>query len=173
LIISGSTITDLANNATRDITPGDYVIHLDPNLVVTMPLVQPVAVSATASSETVQTSFMKANLSLALAPATGQTITDFVQIVAGYWEFTFMVSAWFDYVKAAADPKAFALAFLPTDTGQTTQFLGLFAVIGTQSKEITFKLLSRKGGTFRAVLGPTQAAQNISATVSCFGNRIL
>lgn len=171
--ISGSNLADLAIGATREVTPDDFQIDIKATVQPVVDLIQPITVSAAGSTETVQGSFLKANHVLALAPSQAQTITDFVTIVAGLWEINFMVAAWFDYTKVAADAKAFAIGFLPTDTGQTTQFLGMFAVAGTQNNNVTFRLLSRKGGTFRAVLGPTGVAQNISVSLSLIGNRLL
>lgn len=171
--INGSYITDLALGAPRDLAPSDYSIDLPPDLAAVIPLIQPMTVSAIGTNETVQGSFFKANHSLTLAPATGQTITDFVTLVAGLWRITVMVEAWFDYAFAVGNAKSFALGLLPTDTGQTTQILAIFAAIGTQNRQVTMDLLLRKGGTLRSVLGPTAALQNIAVSVSMIGNRIL
>lgn len=171
--ISGSNITDLALGSPRDVLPDDYHVEMPADVSTIIPLIQPLTVSAAGSVETIQSSFLKSNLVLQLAPATGQTITDFVTVAAGYWEFHFQVAAWFDYATVAAGAKSFAIGILPTDTGQTTQFAAMFAVIGTQTRDFAVKMLLRKGGTFRAVLGPTGAGQNISIGLSMIGTRLL
>lgn len=171
--ISGSNITDLAVGAARDVLPADYDISLDADIVAQIPLVQPLNASAIGTNETIQASILKANHSLVLAPAQAQTITDFVTLVAGLWEVTFFVEAWFDYAFAVGNAKSFAIGFLPTDSGQTTQIMGIFAAIGTQNRQMKNVMLLRKGATFRAVLGPTAAAQNIAVSLSMIANRIL
>lgn len=171
--ISGSIITDLSVGIPSTVVPDDYSVELKPEITPIIPLIQPMTVSAAGSLETVQGSFLKSNLVLQLAPATGQTITDFVTVASGLWDFRFMLTGWFDYNTVAAGAKSLAIGILPSDTGQTTQFMGMFAAIGTQIVTFDVKMLLRKGATFRAVLGPTAAAQNISACLTMIGNKIL
>lgn len=171
--IQGSQIADLGLGTEKELTAADYEISLDADIVATIPTIAPLTVSAAGSVETVQSSFLKSNLVLALAPAQAQTITDFVTVSRGLWKFRFILTGWFDYNTVAGGAKSLALAFLPTDTGQTTQFFAMFAMAGTQIQTFECEMLLRKGGTFRAVLGPTLAAQNISAAVTMIGNKIL
>lgn len=169
MIIDSEVILGLSvGQKTKAVQPGDSQIILPPVIQATVNTQLPVQFAPNATAEQTLSAVVSSNIN---RTNQARVSTEILTLGPGYWSITADIAAWFDWLHAVAtEPDV--IVYL-TIGGVDFLFSNIYAIVGTQHRNTTYRFLTRDPMIITHEVSATTVAQHTDSTVFISATKLL